>query len=148
MNMQNCYWGYGDKYSMQPRNWPTHLRRCSEKLQGVSITCEDFEQVIAQAPIMLFFLSTLLISMLTRINSTLTASHYRIITAWHVYYISIVIGSVFYLLMTTILGYENSSIGVGKYWIENGITPLTVPMTRPERLLRKGSGIWGKRCLS
>ncbi len=50
MNMQNCYWGYGDKYSMQPRNWPAHLRRCSEKLQGVRITCEDFEQVIAQAP--------------------------------------------------------------------------------------------------
>ena len=50
MNMQNCYWGYGDKYSMQPRNWPTHLRRCSQKLQGVRITCEDFEQLIAQAP--------------------------------------------------------------------------------------------------
>lgn len=50
MNMQNCYWGYGDKYSMQPKNWPTHLRRCSKKLQGVTITCTDFENVIAQAP--------------------------------------------------------------------------------------------------
>lgn len=50
MNMQNCYWGYGDKYSMQPKNWPTHLRRCSTKLQHVEITCQDFEQVIAQAP--------------------------------------------------------------------------------------------------
>ena len=50
MNMQNCYWGYGDKYSMQPKNWPTHLRRCSTKLQGVELTCLDFEQVIAQAP--------------------------------------------------------------------------------------------------
>lgn len=50
MNMQNCYWGYGDKYSMQPENWPTHLRRCSQKLQGVEITCLDFEQVICAAP--------------------------------------------------------------------------------------------------
>ena len=50
MNMQNCYWGYGDKYSMQPKNWPSHLRRCSKKLQGVQIICTDFEQVITQAP--------------------------------------------------------------------------------------------------
>ncbi len=48
--MQNCYWGYGDKYSMQPKNWPTHLRRCSKKLQGVTITSTDFENVITQAP--------------------------------------------------------------------------------------------------
>jgi DNA adenine methylase len=32
MNMQNCYWDYGDKYSMRPENWPRHLRRCSAKL--------------------------------------------------------------------------------------------------------------------
>lgn len=50
MNIQNCFWGYGDKYSMQPKNWPGHLRKCSAKLQGVEITCLDFEQVIAQAP--------------------------------------------------------------------------------------------------
>ena len=50
MNMQNCYWGYGDKYSMQPKNWPAHLRRCSNKLQGVEITCRDYEEVIRQAP--------------------------------------------------------------------------------------------------
>jgi DNA adenine methylase len=50
MNMANCYWGYGDKYSMRPENWPRHLRRCSEKLQGVEITCLDFETVIREAP--------------------------------------------------------------------------------------------------
>jgi len=50
MNIQNCFWGYGDKYSMQPKNWPGHLRKCSAKLQGVEITCWDFEQVIVQAP--------------------------------------------------------------------------------------------------
>lgn len=50
MNMQNCYWGYGDKYSMRPENWPRHLRRCSKKLQGVTITCQDFQSVIENAP--------------------------------------------------------------------------------------------------
>ncbi len=50
MNMQNCYWGYGDKYSMRPENWPIHLRRCSEKLQGVEITCLDFEDTIKSVP--------------------------------------------------------------------------------------------------
>lgn len=46
MNMQNCYWGYGDKYSMQPKNWGRHITRCSEKLKNVKITCSDFETVI------------------------------------------------------------------------------------------------------
>jgi DNA adenine methylase len=50
MNMQNCYWGYGDKYSMRPENWPRHLRRCSEKLQGVKITCQEYASVIEEAP--------------------------------------------------------------------------------------------------
>jgi DNA adenine methylase len=46
MNMKNCYWGYGDKYSMQPHRWPDHLRTVSERLQGVVFSCEDFESVI------------------------------------------------------------------------------------------------------
>ncbi len=50
MNPANCYWGYGPKYSMQPKNWPVHLRRCSEKLQGVVLSCWDFERVIEAAP--------------------------------------------------------------------------------------------------
>jgi len=50
MNMQNCYWGYGDKYSMRPENWPRNILRTSEKLQGVKLTTLDFEKVIAQAP--------------------------------------------------------------------------------------------------
>ena len=50
MNMTNCYWGYGDKYSMQPRNWPAHLRRCSEKMQGVCFSQQDFTEVIDSAP--------------------------------------------------------------------------------------------------
>jgi DNA adenine methylase len=50
MNMQNCYWGYGEKFSMRPENWARHLLRCSEKLQGVQITNFDFADVIEQVP--------------------------------------------------------------------------------------------------
>ena len=50
MNMQNCYFGYGPKYSMRPENWPRNIRRTSGKLQGVEITLLDFEKVIDNAP--------------------------------------------------------------------------------------------------
>lgn len=46
MKQQNCYWGYGEKYSMRPENWPRHLRTVSDRLQGIKFTCCDFEQVI------------------------------------------------------------------------------------------------------
>lgn len=50
MNMQNCYWGYGDKYSMRPENWPRNILRTSAKLQNVKLTSFDFEKVIKKAP--------------------------------------------------------------------------------------------------
>ena len=50
MNKQNCYWGYGEKYSMRPENWPRNILRTSTKLQGVKLTSFDFEKVIAGAP--------------------------------------------------------------------------------------------------
>ena len=50
MNYQNCYWGYGDKYSMRPENWPRNILRTSTKLQGVKLTSFDFERVIEEAP--------------------------------------------------------------------------------------------------
>jgi DNA adenine methylase len=50
MNMQNCYWGYGDKYSMRPENWGRQLRKCANKLQEVEITSSDFETVIDNVP--------------------------------------------------------------------------------------------------
>lgn len=50
MNNQNMYWGYGDKYSMQPKNWAQNLIRTSQKLQEVEITNRDFELVIDNAP--------------------------------------------------------------------------------------------------
>ncbi len=50
MNPQNMYWGYGDKFSMQPKNWASNIRRVSSKLKNVKITCVDFEEVIDTAP--------------------------------------------------------------------------------------------------
>lgn len=46
MKIENCYWGYGDKYSMRPENWPSHLRTTSKRLQGVDLYCLDFEKLI------------------------------------------------------------------------------------------------------
>ncbi len=50
MKSQNCFWGYGDKYSMRPENWPRNIRRTSEKLQDVKISSSDFEAVIKAVP--------------------------------------------------------------------------------------------------
>jgi DNA adenine methylase len=50
MNNQNMYWGYGDKFSMQPKNWAQNINRTNKKLQGVEITNLDFEKVIDSAP--------------------------------------------------------------------------------------------------
>lgn len=50
MNTQNCYFGYGDKFSMRPENWPRNIRRTSLKLQDVELSCKDFEIVIDKAP--------------------------------------------------------------------------------------------------
>jgi DNA adenine methylase len=50
MNNQNMYWGYGDKFSMQPKNWPQNIIRTSHKLKGAEITNLDFEHVIDNAP--------------------------------------------------------------------------------------------------
>ena len=49
MNVQNCFWGYGDKYSMRPENWPRNIHRTSIKLQGARLTVLDFEKVIDEA---------------------------------------------------------------------------------------------------
>jgi DNA adenine methylase len=50
MKRQNCYWGYGDKYSMRPENWGRNILRTSQKLQGVELTSLDFEAVIEASP--------------------------------------------------------------------------------------------------
>ena len=50
MKIENCYWGYGSKYSMRPKNWLPHLRTVSDRLQGVELTSMDFEQIIDELP--------------------------------------------------------------------------------------------------
>jgi len=50
MNKKNMYWGYGDKYSMQPKNWANNIRRSCEKLHNAELTSIDFEQVIDNSP--------------------------------------------------------------------------------------------------
>ncbi len=46
MKHENCYFGYGDKYSMRPENWGRQLMKNHSKLKGVKITSWDFEKVI------------------------------------------------------------------------------------------------------
>jgi len=50
MKKENCYFGYGKKYSMRPENWPRHLRTVCNRLQGVELICMDFEEVIDTLP--------------------------------------------------------------------------------------------------
>lgn len=50
MKKQNCYFGYGDQYSMRPENWLSHLLTCSEKLKSVKFTAIDFEKVLNEVP--------------------------------------------------------------------------------------------------
>ena len=38
MNRKNCYWGYGEKYSMKPENWPRQIIKNHIKLRGVKIS--------------------------------------------------------------------------------------------------------------
>jgi len=49
MLMKNCYWGYHDKYSMRPENWPQQILSCSHKLKNVKLTTLDFEKIIEKA---------------------------------------------------------------------------------------------------
>lgn len=48
MKMQNCYWGYGEKYSMPPKRWPIALRNASNKLQDVELSNLDFSDVFLE----------------------------------------------------------------------------------------------------
>lgn len=50
MKDQNCFWGYGDKYSMRPEYWPRNILRTSQKLHGVKLTSIDFKKVIDEVP--------------------------------------------------------------------------------------------------
>ena len=47
MKRENCFFGYGEKYSMRPENWPKQLEKNSIKLSKVKLTSLDFEEVIS-----------------------------------------------------------------------------------------------------
>jgi len=45
MKLQNCFFGYGDKYSMRPENWGRQLKKNSEKLIGTKLLSDKFEDL-------------------------------------------------------------------------------------------------------
>lgn len=50
MKTENCYFGYGEKYSMPPSRWKDRIVSCSRKIHGVKLTSHDFEKVIDTCP--------------------------------------------------------------------------------------------------
>ena len=50
MKAENCYFGYGERYSMGPSGWGERITSCSAKIQNVTITHFDFEKVIDKSP--------------------------------------------------------------------------------------------------
>lgn len=50
MNMKNCYFGYGDKYSMRPENWGRNILRTALKLKDVDLFSLDYEEVLDNLP--------------------------------------------------------------------------------------------------
>ena len=50
MHPAGCYWSYSRNRSMPPERWPSHLRTAADKLQGVTLSCNDFETVIDSLP--------------------------------------------------------------------------------------------------
>ena len=50
MKEANCFFGYGDKYSMRPENWARQLTKNHKKLQGVKLTTVDFEVIFDNLP--------------------------------------------------------------------------------------------------
>lgn len=50
MKFENMYFGYGDKYSMRPENWPRQLLKNSAKLQGVELSSRTAIYIIDNLP--------------------------------------------------------------------------------------------------
>lgn len=48
--MRNPTWGYKPVRSLPPYRWKERIIPCSEKLQGVKVTSEDFEKIILSEP--------------------------------------------------------------------------------------------------
>jgi DNA adenine methylase len=50
LNTINMFWKRDDKLNLKPRGWRKSISECSDKLQNVKLTSEDFEQVINAVP--------------------------------------------------------------------------------------------------
>lgn len=50
MKFENMYFGYGEKYSMRPENWPRQLLKNSAKLQGVELSSRTAIDIIDNLP--------------------------------------------------------------------------------------------------
>lgn len=50
MRPENCYWSYERRWSAPPERWGPRLRAASVKLQGVVLSCGDFEKTIDGLP--------------------------------------------------------------------------------------------------
>ena len=50
MKEENCYWGYGEKYSMRPENWGRQLIKNYKKLQGIKLTSVSYESIFNNLP--------------------------------------------------------------------------------------------------
>lgn len=50
MKEENCYWGYGEKYSMRPENWGKQLIKNYKKLQGTKLTSVSYENIFNSLP--------------------------------------------------------------------------------------------------
>lgn len=48
MKKQNCFFGYGEKYSMRPENWGRQLIKNNLKLKNVELYNLDFEELISK----------------------------------------------------------------------------------------------------
>ena len=56
MRHENCYRGYGSKYSMRPEIWPPHLHTVSDRLLSAQLMSLDFEGMIVALPVGCFAL--------------------------------------------------------------------------------------------
>jgi DNA adenine methylase len=48
--MKKPYWGYRPVRSLPPSRWKERIEPCGRKLEGVTITCLDYQEVIEAAP--------------------------------------------------------------------------------------------------
>lgn len=138
MNIQNCYWGYGDKFSKRPENWSFTIRQASKKLQGVKLTNYSFERAIEESEDGTFLFVDLLISMQTKTSFIRALFPERTIIVSRNYFTDI--ETVFYSssLMMIVRKSGIYILGQRVHIIKNGIIVSTGPTTRKMEHVERG----------